>query len=745
VRPRAQRLTALGTFGLALCLSAQAQSRPPSAADTAAQALPEIEVRARSMPVLEPLAEDLGGFNVGSNDLPAGFTILGSDLLRAVGVSSWTQAIRLDSALSDFYNTTGYVQGLQVRGFVLDNLHNFRRDGLPISNHAPLALDNKERIDVLKGVAGLQAGSAAPGGLIDIVVKRPTGGAQGELQLASSRRGGLALTADWGGVLSESAAAGSGKRPSLAYRINLATEQLRPEQRRADGARQLLAAALDWRPLPGALLQAEFEHARSRQPSVPGLGLLDLDGDGVGETLPQRIDPRANLNDQPWSLPFDSRASVASLRWTQALADGWQLRLSHLRQRIATDDRIVFPDGCSSAAVYVYPGLCANGDVDFYDFRSEGERRRLGATELRLQGRLALGGTEHRLKLGWLGWRYDEDYQPFQAYNYIGTGSAFGSTALTPDDRRNDKNTWRRERNGEWFLQDTVVWSPRLIGFAGLRQVRTERSSARYDGTRALAYRQTLRLPFLAATYKPNPTIALYSAWTRGMESEAVPNRPSLFSNAGATLPALVSRQWELGARWQPHPRLLASAALFDIRKPFADDQALPDGRSERIAGARVARHRGLELSAAGRIDPRWSLQASFSWIDARTVVADLNPQWRGKRSPNVAPVSASVYGEYRLSPSTALGGTLRYQGRKAVGLDNLARLPATWQVDANLRYSLAGVPSRASWAAPTLRVQVENLFNRKQWQEAPTQYWGGTYLFPSPPRSLRVSVQWTW
>ena len=46
-------------------------------------------------------------------------------------------------------------------------------------------------------------------------------------------------------------------------------------------------------------------------------------------------------------------------------------------QRIRVNDRLAFPDGCSSASNYVYPGLCANGDVDIYDYRSDGERRSL--------------------------------------------------------------------------------------------------------------------------------------------------------------------------------------------------------------------------------------------------------------------------------------------------------------------------------------------------------------------------------
>jgi len=37
--------------------------------------------------------------------------------------------------------------------------------------------------------------------------------------------------------------------------------------------------------------------------------------------------------------------------------------------------------------------------------------------------------------------------------------------------------------------------------------------------------------------------------------------------------------------------------------------------------------------------------------------------------------------------------------------------------------------------------LNVENLTNRSYWREAPTQYWGGIYLFPSTPRTTRLTV----
>jgi iron complex outermembrane receptor protein len=81
--------------------------------------------------------------------------------------------VRFDPGVGEAYDTEGYVDYFSVRGFVIDNRFNFRRDGLPINAETSIPLENKARVDVLKGLSGLQAGTSAPGGLVDLAVKRP--------------------------------------------------------------------------------------------------------------------------------------------------------------------------------------------------------------------------------------------------------------------------------------------------------------------------------------------------------------------------------------------------------------------------------------------------------------------------------------------------------------------------------------------------------------------------------------------
>ena len=144
-----------------------------SFAQTTPQRVEAITVSGKSSPVLDVENADVGGFGATLAKTPQSITVFGADLLAATATQSLSQLLKLDASLADSYNTTGYIESLSVRGFLLTQTANFRRNGLAISNYAPLALENKERVEILKGVAGLQSGVSAPGGLVNYVTKVP--------------------------------------------------------------------------------------------------------------------------------------------------------------------------------------------------------------------------------------------------------------------------------------------------------------------------------------------------------------------------------------------------------------------------------------------------------------------------------------------------------------------------------------------------------------------------------------------
>ena len=675
-----------------------------------------------------PDGEDVhvGGFGKTLARTPQSITVLGADILSATATANLSQLIKLDASMSDSYNTTGYVESLSIRGFLLDQSSNFLRNGLATSNYAPIALENKERVEVLKGVAGMQTGVSAPGGLVNYVTKVPVQGPFNTLVASLDGFGGNKLHLDTNMVWS-----------NAGVRINLAAENLRSHFDHASGSRRFASIAFAGSLSDDTSIAIDFENHYKSQPSVPGLGLLDSNGDGVGDRLPGKVFPRLNLNNQPWSLPFQTDSTALQFVLRHRINSDWQAKLAATMQRTRVNDRLTFPDGCSSAANYVYPGLCANGDVDIYDYRSDGEVRRVSGWEAELQGHPTAFGVTHRVTLGLSGHLARADLPPTQAYNYVGTTNIFWPIPLPQDPTLAVPNVDAQERATAAHVSVVSDLTAALVSFAGVRVTDLTRRSVRSDGSDAVAISRVVSTPWAGIAWSPADRTTLYASWGQGIELEAVPNRPSLFSNSGATLPPLKSAQTELGWKWQAARQLLLTAALFTIDKPYADDLLLSGGTMLRGAGAKRARHRGLELSAGGHVNDQLLLQTSATFLDARYTAA-LDPTWVDRRVTNVPRAKLSAFADYKLAgvPGLSLNTLLTTQSSKTVTIDGGVQLPGSWQVDAGLRYQHHWAGRQAQWS-----LGIENLANRSYWREAPTQSWGGIYLFPAAPRTVRASL----
>ena len=95
-----------------------------------------------------PAVAEVSGFgDVPLKDLPLSATVVGQSELLAVGARRLADIAQFDASISDAYNSPGYWDFLTVRGFVIDNRFNYRREGLPISAETSIPLENKERIE----------------------------------------------------------------------------------------------------------------------------------------------------------------------------------------------------------------------------------------------------------------------------------------------------------------------------------------------------------------------------------------------------------------------------------------------------------------------------------------------------------------------------------------------------------------------------------------------------------------------
>jgi iron complex outermembrane receptor protein len=679
-----------------------------------------------------PAEADVAGFGAAPLErLPLTARIVGEEQIKDRGTQRLSDITRSDAAVSDAYNAEGYWDQLTVRGFVLDQRYNYRREGLPINAETSIALDNKARIEVLEGTSGIQAGTSAPGGLVNFVVKRPDDVERRSALLAYRGSASVLGAVDWSSRL--------GAAKEFGLRVNLAAEHLDPELRSAKGERHLLAAAGDWRLSNDTLLEAEIETSHRSQPSQPGFSML-------GTRVPDArdIDPRINLNNQAWSQPVVLDGMTGTLRWKQRLSNAWRMTATLGTQHLKSDDRVAFPFGCT--AEDNFDRYCSDGSFDFYDYRSDDERRRTDAADLAFAGRVETARLVHDLTFGALASRYRTEFAPLvfnraldAQGNEAGIGTIDGLTVAFPNPGVLSPNTNLKERSTELYVRDAIRLSQRWSAWLGLRHTRIARSSTDTDGNLLSDFTQSFTTPWAALSFEFAPQHIAYASWGQGIESAVTPRLPAYGAAAGTPLRALKSRQWEIGVKGRGEAAQW-SIDYFDIDRPATTDLALDpnDPNSAHIFfidGS--ARHRGLEANVGTDLGAAWRLDASMMLLDAKRRGAS-DATLDGLHPTNVPERSLKLAARYRVAavPGLELLGALAHEGERFVLPDNSARIPAWTRIDAGLRFEHAFGRVATIW-----RAGIDNLFDRRAWRESPFEF-DHVYLYPLAPRTAWLSVQ---
>jgi iron complex outermembrane receptor protein len=642
--------------------------------------------------------------------------------LQDIGAQRVSDALRLEASVADSYNSPAYWDMLSVRGYTLDNRYNYRREGLPISAETMIPMDNKERIELFKGTSGIQAGTSAPGGLVNYVVKRPPS-AKGETIRSVSASYGPGKSSstglDLGGRF--------GQDQALGYRFNVAYEDLDPYIQNTEGHRKLFALAMDWRITPDSKLEWEIERSERQQFGVNGYSLL-------GNALPAPVDGTRNLTRQAWSVPGVFEGTTGSVRFKQNLEGGWLWTTQYGGQRLKTDDRLGFGFGfeCRDPNYTNCDRFQPDGTFDVYDYRSENERRVAEALQSSLAGQLQLAGRQHHLSFSAMRSRQLDRLQATQLYSYAGTSAAYGSAVPVQVLDQTYPNTNRSEYSTEISVTDRMEISAKTSAWFGLRHTQSDRSTVYLDTTNPNPKRQNtgFTTPWLALSHEYNNGSTVYASYGEGVELFAAPNNAN-YLNAGQFLGVQRSRQAELGAKGQVGKELSWNAAMFYIERPLAYDYAY-----ERVVDG-TQTHKGLDAGIQWR-HQQWLLAGQAQWLHARISDTSLNTDLNGSKPLNVPSYTLRTLAQYRFANVPGLRTSLRlsHEGARRVTEDGSINLPSWTTLDFATHYDTRIDGTRMQWT-----LAIDNLADRHYWRESPKQF-GHYYLYPGAPRTVRVGVK---
>ena len=686
-----------------------------SAVEAAAgQAMPEVIVSAAKY---RANTASVAGFsNAPLLSTPASVSVLSSQQMLDLEVRSTTDAAKFDASLSDSYNAVGYAEQFSIRGFKLDNASSYRKDGMVIPGDTQIPLENKERLEVLKGLSGLQAGISAPGGIINYVTKSPTDTPVRSVVLEARERGTLYGAVDVGGRFEDQ---------RFGYRVNVAGERLRSYIKGADGNRKFVSAAFDWRISPQALLQIDADYQRKSQVTAPGFQLLN------NTTLPV-VDADTMLNNQPWSRPVETTTSNIGARFEYKFSPDWNTTVSANQHHFKRDDYTAFPYGCDEQKLA--PGYCGNGDYDVYNYISLGEKKSPLTVQALVQGRFATGALAHEFTGGASFQKNSEKWGNY-LYDYSGVSNIYHPVVVPPAEGSSGPVSERRHGNERsLFAQDIVSLNAQLKLHAGARYVQVKR--VQYVGFNddgvLLPDTNTdagFWLPNVALVYALRPNVSLYTSYAQGLELGGI--APMQTRNEGQALTPSKSKQVEVGIKADIRPDLSATVALFEIRKGLEYTDA-----GKFFVRNGEARNRGLEMALNGRATRDLTVGVSATALNTKqsdTGLASLD----GKRVTNVAAFKSSVYANYAVPQidGLKLNANWLYSGKKAFDPENQVFVPSYHVLNLGASYA-----TRIGGVSTTLRASVNNALDKFYWRDV-TQDLGG-YLMPGASRTFRVSAQ---
>ena len=639
---------------------------------------------------------------------PASVSVMNREKMQELNIRSTTDAAKFDASIGDAYNAVGYAEQFSIRGFKLDNASSYRKDGLAIPGDTQIPLENKEAIEVLKGLSGLQAGLGSPGGVVNYVTKRPTDKPLRSVTVEASERGTLLGTVDVGGRFEDR---------RFGYRVNVASERLRSYIKGADGHRNFISGAFDWQISPQALLQLDADYQNKSQVSVPGFQLIN------NLTLPN-VSADNMLNNQPWSYPVKTESANIGARFAYQFNQDWSATVSANSHSFKRDDYTAFPYGCG--AQDLYPGFCANGDYDVYDYVSLGERKKPQAVQAMVQGKFATGAFSHAVTGGYSFFRNSEKWGD-DIYEYAGTSNIHTPVIVAPTGLTSGPVSERRsDRERAVFVQDVVGLTEQLKLHAGVRHTQVERNQLAAKNRTD----ESFWLPNVALVYAPRANVSAYASWAEGLERGGLAPRGT--SNYKEALTPSVSKQVELGVKADLYKDLSLAMAVFQIRKGLeytdtASTLYLRNGR---------AQHRGLELSAQGHVTRDLMLAFTAMVLDTEQSGTG-RPDLDGKRVTNVPKFKSSVYAEYALPqvPGLKLNANWQHAGNKAFDAENTFFVPSYDTLNLGASYA-----TRVGATAAIFRAQVYNATDKFYWRDVTPDL--GGYLFPGAERTVKLSAQ---
>lgn len=695
------------------CMLAHADDSPPSTPPAGAQ-LPKMTVKES---VEESYAASKATTATKTDtsvmEIPVNIQVVTQEVIQD------QRATNLDTVLNNVsgvlsYEQTGNEESVIIRGFETNQTIFY--DGFRIYDHFGNGLQNLtdiDRVEVVKGPAATLYGEAEPGGIVNLVSKRP---------LATPYYSFEQTVGSWNHYISQFDATGPlNDSKAVLYRVDGSFD-------RSDSWRDgiynkyfFIAPTFTWHITDHT--EAMFKVAYTHNPMVSDNGqIVPLLNDRI-VSVPRTV----NFYDPAATGDTNDTTSI-QLDLVHQFTEGWSIKSRSLAYSAKGSG--TFVNGS-----FVLPGTPGNIGSGYnvqlgfpqYDSgaaATQTSNEKNLATELDLLGHLDMAGLRHTLLIGT---DYAIHSEPIFVISGVETDTfvvPVSHTVSTPVYLDPQNLYSANTRSADWglYAQDQLKVPFGIDLLVGLRYQNWKQTAwAQSYGATNVAngfagyfpsdpYASSAVTPRVGVVWEAQPWLSVYAQYS-----------DNFFPNTGLdyrhqTLKATGARNEEVGAKLDLNDGALTSTvAYFDLTKTnvtTADlvhfDQAT--GAYDYQATIGAVNSRGLEWDLQGRITSNWNAIFTYAYTDAKITVDTNTPSTVGNRLQNVPYHSGSAWNTYDFLQGSlsglTVGGGVVVRG-SSVDQSNAVTTPGYAVINAMMRY-------RTMWASSkvTAQLNVNNLFN---------------------------------
>ena len=568
-------------------------------------------------------------------------------------------------------------QVFSIRGFELDSGNGYLINGHQQWSHYVQPIETLQQVEVLKGPSSMLYGQSGPGGLVNMVTKKPTYDSMLDLGFDTDGYGSTRAQLDAGGSLNEA--------QSIRYRTVLVKQDTKywreysANDENQERDRWLGYLNMEFDLSDNVLLSVKYDHTQDKA-GIDAGGWLDKQGNVVGN--------RKTVWDAPWAFTDNTVSNLgADLTWH--MSDNWKVKGGYNEQQF---DRQRF----DSAPQYTVDPFTKGYSIKPFDRYDDWQHK---TAYVDFTGEFTLAGMDHQLLIGanYLDYFYQQQIQ--RGATQIVTP---GQPVVKPDldyhsKPKGDASTYKYYG---FYLQDLMTLNEQWKLLAGVRY-----DEQKKDGEGENSYAVS---PKFGVIYSPMANGNIYVNYSKSFTPQGAVNNEFDVNN-DLNLKPEYGIQYEVGTKWELFDdRLLFTAAVFDITLEnitISEKLSSPIGDYTDITTqGGEQKHRGFEMGAQGQLGDSWFVTSSMMYLDAEYQTGDAR---EGKTPIDAPEWSANIWTRYELSDALAFNFGAIYVGERFANTDNSITKDGYVRFDIGAAYTMDIMGKDVS-----LRANVRNLFD---------------------------------